>query len=154
MNRLQALAILSAAAISVSGISFSAPAIRAEAKVGQLRLISAGVDYILAEERFSLKDVENEVIAYRAAREAAAAQAQEAAPEEAADTRAQIGANLLSAGLDLSPIDPVVEAIPEEEIAAAEQAVTETPAEAAPAEAVEITEAAAAAAGTVSPKNR
>ena len=129
MNRLRALAILSAAAISVSGISFSAPAVRAEAKVGQLRLISAGVDYILAEERFSLKDVENEVIAYRAAQEAAAAQALEAAPEEAADTRAQIGANLLSAGLDLSPIDPVVEAIPEEEITTAEQTVTEIPAE-------------------------
>ena len=129
LNRLRALAILSAAAISVSGISFSAPAVRAEAKVGQLRLISAGVDYILAEERFSLKDVENEVIAYRAAQEAAAAQALEAAPEEAADTRAQIGANLLSAGLDLSPIDPVVEAIPEEEIATAEQTVTEIPAE-------------------------
>ena len=135
MNKSRVLAILSAAAISVSGLSISAPAaVRAEAKVGQLRLISAGVDYILAEERFSLKDVENEVTALKAAQEAAAQeQAAVAEEEQAANTRAAVGASMLSAGLDLSPIDPLVESIPEEVKAAPEQAESEAIVESAPA---------------------
>ena len=119
----------------MSGLSISAPAaVRAEAKVGQLRLISAGVDYILAEERFSLKDVENEVTALKAAQEAAAQeQAAVAEEEQAANARAAVGASMLSAGLDLSPIDPLVESIPEEVKAAPEQAESEAIVESAPA---------------------